>query len=333
MRAWLIENPGDAEALTLGELKTPKPGPHEVVVDVKGIGINQADILQRKGGYPPPSGFDPRCPGLEYSGEIAAVGKQVVSRAVGDPVMGLIGGGAYAEKVVVHERDTLTIPAHYDYAHAAAMPEAFLTAYRALYMEGGLQAGQWVMIRGATSGVGQAALQLAQALGARTIATSRHQQRLNELSERFKSLGFSQAFDIGLVDGDEGVADSVQSRTGGAHLVVDFVGAPALADNLAALREEGRQVQIGLIGGIKTEINMATLLMRRLSLVAMTMRSLPIERKIALAQIFNDRLLPLFEAGRLRPVLDRTLNFDNAVEAHRIMEAGEHLGKLVLVRE
>ena len=331
MRAWLVDNPGGPEALKLGELKTPKPGPGEVLVDVRGIGINQADVMQRKGGYPPPPGFDPRCPGLEYSGEIVAVGKRVVSRQVGDAVMGLIGGGAYAEKLVVHERDTLTIPEHYDYAQAAAMPEAFLTAYRALYIEGGLKAGQWVLIRGATSGVGQAALQLAHALGARTIATSRHQKRLDDLTKRFKALGLPPAFDIGLVDGEDGVAERVQARTGGAHLVVDFVGAPALADNLAALRDEGRQVQVGIIGGAKTELNMATLLMRRLSLVAMTMRSLPIERKIALAQIFNDRLLPLFESGRLRPVLDQTFAFEQAVDAHKAMEAGNHLGKLVLL--
>lgn len=333
MRAWLVENPGNAEALQLGDLKTPKPGPHEVLVDVRAVGINRADVLQRRGGYPPPAGFDPRCPGLEYAGEIVAVGKQVVSRAVGDAVMGLIGGGAYAEKLVVHERDTLTIPAHYDYAHAAAMPEAFLTAYRALYLCGELQAGQWVLVRGATSGVGQAALQLAQALGARSMATSRHQKRLDDLSERFKALGLAQAFDIGLVDDEAGIAPTVQERTGGAHLIVDFVGAPVLADNLAALRDEGRQVQVGIIGGAKTELNMAQLLMRRLSLVAMTMRSLPIERKIELAQIFNDRLLPLFEGGRLRPVLDQTFDFTQAVEAHRMMEAGDHLGKLVLVRD
>jgi NADPH2:quinone reductase len=332
VRAWLVENPGEAEALNLGELKNPKPGPHEVLVDVRAIGINRADILQRKGSYPPPPGFDERCPGLEYAGEVSAIGNRVVGRSVGESVMGLIGGGAYAEKLVVHERDTLTIPPYYDYAHAAAMPEAFLTAYRALYLEGGLQAGQWVMIRGATSGVGQAALQLAHALGARTIATSRRGERLDELTERFKALGLSQAFDIGLVDDDQGVAKSVQERTGGAHLIVDFVGAPVLADNMAALRDEGRQVQVGIIGGASAEINMGTLLMRRLSLIAMTMRSLPVERKIELAQIFNDRLLPLFESGRLRPVLDQTFDFEQAVAAHKAMEAGDHLGKLVLVR-
>lgn len=333
MRAWLVEEPGAPEALELGTIEAPEPGPNEVLVDVRAIGINRADVSQRLGKYPPPHGFDPRRPGLEYAGEIVAVGERVTSRSVGENVMGLIGGGAYAEQVVVHERDTLTIPAHYDFAHAAAMPEAFLTAYRALFLVGGLAPGQWALVRGATSGVGQAGLQLINALGSGSIATSRRQARLDDLDTRFKGMGFDKAFDIGLEDGDDGVAKAVQERTGGAHVILDFVGAPALDDNLSALRDEGRHVQVGIIGGLKTELNMGKLLMRRLTITAMTMRSLTVERKIELAQMFNDRLLPLFESGVLKPVLDQTFAFENAVEAHRTMEAGEHAGKLVLVRE
>lgn len=333
MRAWLIEEPGAPEALQLGELETPKPGPQEVRVDIRAIGINRADLIQRKGGYPPPKGFDPRCPGLEYAGEVVEVGERVTGRRVGDRVMGLIGGAAYAEQLVTHERDTLDIPAHYDYAQAAAIPEAFLTAYRALFLVGELAPGQWALVRGATSGVGQAGLQLIRTLGARSIATSRSQARLDDLDARLRALGHDRGFDLGLVDGDDGVAEQVHAETGGAHVIMDFVGGPALKDNLEALRDEGRQVQVGVIGGPKTEINMGKLLMRRLSVMAMTMRSLPIERKILLAQLFNDRLRPLFESGRLRPVLDRTFDFTEAVEAHRTMEEGEHAGKLVLLRE
>ncbi|GAB3684581.1 NAD(P)H-quinone oxidoreductase [Salinisphaera aquimarina] len=333
MRAWLVEEPGKPEAMKLGELDTPTPGPHEVLVDIRAIGINRADVIQRMGGYPPPKGFDPRCPGLEYAGEVAAVGERVHTRKVGDAVMGLIGGAAYAEQLVTHERDTLTIPQHYDWAQAAAMPEAFLTAYRALFLEGNLAPGQWALVRGATSGVGQAGLQLIHALGSRSIATSRSQPRLDDLDKRFKAMGFDYGYDLGLLDGDAGVAEQVQDATGGAHVILDFVGGPVLKDNMAALRDEGRQVQVGVIGGAKTDINMGTLLRRRLSLIGMTMRSLPIERKIMLAQQFNDRLLPLFEAGKLKPVLDQTFTFEQAVEAHRTMEGGEHTGKLVLVRE
>jgi NADPH2:quinone reductase len=333
MRAWLVDNPGAPEALQLGELNDPEPGAHEVLVDIRAAGINRADILQRKGHYPPPPGFDPRCPGLEYAGEVIAVGERVFDRAAGDRVMGLIGGAAYAERLVTHARDTLTIPSPCDYAQAAAIPEAFLTAYRALFLVGGLAAGQWALVRGATSGVGQAALQLIHALGARSIATSRSQQRLEELDQRFKALGLDKGYDLAFEDGPDGVAKPVVDATGGAHVIVDFVGGPVLNDNLDALRNEGRQVQVGLIGGGKTELNMGKLLMRRLSLVAMTMRSLPIERKIAIAQMFNDRLLPLFEAGQLKPVIDQTFAFEEAVAAHQRMETGAHAGKLVLVRD
>ncbi|HET7313841.1 NAD(P)H-quinone oxidoreductase, partial [Salinisphaera sp.] len=332
MRAWLINDKDDSQELVLEDIKAPKPGPNEIVVDVRAIGINRADILQRKGAYPPPEGFDPRRPGLEYAGEVAAVGKRVTARKEGDPVMGLVGGGAYAEQIVVHERDTMTPPAHYDHAYAAALPEAFLTAYRGLFLEGGLAPGQWALVRGATSGVGLAALQLIAALGSRSIATSRSQERLDELSARFKSLGLGPAFDIGAVDDENGVAERVHNQTGGAHVVLDLVGASVLEDNLAALRDEGRQVQIGMMGGAEAELNMGTLLMRRLSITAMTMRSLPLERRIAMARLFEDRLRPLFEAGRLRAVLDQTFDFEQAVAAQTAMESGSHLGKLVLVR-
>lgn len=322
MRAWIVEQPGDAHALQLGTQAVPEPGPEEVRVAVRAVGINRADVLQRQGHYPPPPGYDPRIPGLEYAGVVAAVGARVQSRAVGDGVMGLIGGGAYAEQVVTHERETLDLPPELALTDAAAIPEAFLTAYRALYLEGGLQPGQWCLVRGATSGVGQAALQLIRALGARSIATSRSRERLDGL----QSIGF----DLGLVDGSEGVAAAVQAHTGGAHVVVDFIGAPVLADNLAALRPEGTQVMVGLMAGAKTEINLGTMLMRRLKLRAMTMRSQPLERKIEFAQIFNERLLPLFAAGRLQPAVDRVFAFDDAVAAHQYMESGQHAGKLVL---
>ncbi|ROO29104.1 NAD(P)H-quinone oxidoreductase [Salinisphaera japonica] len=333
MRAWLIDDAENSDTMSLEEIKTPRPGADEILVDVRAVGLNRADLMQRKGAYPPPPGFDPRRPGLEYAGEVAAVGKRVTLHKVGDPVMGLIGGGAYAEKIVVHERDTIRPPAYYDHAQAAAMPEAFLTAYRGLFLEGGLAPGQWALVRGATSGVGLAALQLIHALGARSIATSRSPERLDEIAARFKAQGMPQAYDLGLVDGDEGVSEAVQAQAGGSHLVLDFVGAPVLADNLASLRPEGRQVQIGILGGAKTELNMGQLLMRRLSIVAMTMRSLPIERKIELARLFDDRLRPLFEAGRLRPIVDRTFDFADAMAAQSAMENGHHMGKIVLVRD
>jgi len=326
MRAWVVEQPGDAHALQQADLPVPVPGPEEVRIAVRAIGINRADIIQRMGHYPPPPGFDPRIPGLEYAGVVEAAGERVQSRAVGDPVMGLLGGGAYAEQIVTHERETLDVPQTLTFTQAAAVPEAFLTAYRAVFLEGGLCPGQWCLVRGATSGVGQAALQLIRTLGARSIATSRQQQRLDALASTID-------FDLGLVDGDNGVAEAVREQTGGAHVVLDFVGAPVLADNLKALRRDGTQVIVGLMGGAKTDINLGALLMRRQRLIAMTMRSLPLERKIELAGMFNDRLLPLFDAGRLQPAVDRVFAFDAAVAAHQYMESGAHTGKLILSLE
>jgi NADPH2:quinone reductase len=237
MRVWLIDDKADNGRLVLEDSKAPRPKPDEILVDVRAVGINRADLLQRRGGYPPPAGFDPRRPGLEYAGEVAAVGKQVTRYQVGDGVMGLVGGGAYAEQITVHENEAIALPAHYDYASAAAIPEVFLTAYRGLFLEGRLAPGQWALVRGATSGVGLAALQLLRTLGSRSIAASRAQDRLDELGERFRAIGFDPAFDLGVVDGEEGVAEQVQKQTGGAHLVLDFVGAPVLKDNLSALRD------------------------------------------------------------------------------------------------
>lgn len=333
MRAWFIDETDAARPLVLEETEAPRPGIGEVLVDVQAVGVNRADLLQRKGAYPPPAGFDPRRPGLEYAGVVAAVGERVSLRKVSEPVMGLIGGGAYAEQIVVHERETITPPEGLNPAHAAALPEAFLTAYRGLYLEAKLVPGQWALVRGATSSVGMAALQLIHALGSRAIATSRSQARLDVLNARFHELGLGAAFDLGVVDGAQGVAEQVVEQTGGAHLVLDFVGASVLKDNLAALRDEGRQVQIGVMGGMDTKLNMGQLLMRRLSIMAMTMRSLPLERRIAMARLFEERLLPLFEAGRLQPMVDRSFAFEQANEAHAAMQSGKHLGKLVLVRE
>src|SRR5690625_2340315 len=146
MRAWIVETPGAADALQLGDIAVPDPGPEEVRVELRAIGINRADVLQRRGYYPPPPGFDPRIPGLEYAGVVSAVGARVQNRAVGDAVMGLIGGGAYAEQVVTHERETLTVPQGMTFTDAAAIPEAFLTAYRGVFLEGGLAAGQWCLV-------------------------------------------------------------------------------------------------------------------------------------------------------------------------------------------
>lgn len=321
MRAWLIEEGG---RLNLGEVPTPDPGPGEVRVKVEAVGVNRADLLQVMGQYPAPPGFDPRIPGLEYAGRIDAVGDRVRLHKVGDRVMGLVPGAAYAEYVVSTEREVIPAPASLDAVHAAALPEDFLTAYRALYIEGGLKPGQWAVIRPATSGVGLAGVQLVKALGGRCIGTSRNAERLRAAEE--------QGLDVALVDSGDGVASQVMEATGGegAAVVFDMLGAKALGDNMSALRLEGSVVIIGLLTGAKSDINLGQLLMRRLRVRAMTMRAQPLEERIRIAQIFSDRLAPLFESGQLKPVLSLKHPFDDAPGAHAAMAANRHLGKIVL---
>ncbi|MEX0729725.1 MAG: NAD(P)H-quinone oxidoreductase [Aquisalimonadaceae bacterium] len=326
MRAWRITAPGEPDVLRLETMAEPAFGPSDVRIRVHGAGLNRADLLQRRGIYPAPPGAIADVPGLEYAGVVEAVGDKVLDRKPGDRVMGLTLGGAYAEQVVVHERETIRIPEGMDMARAAALPEAFLTAYRAIFLEGGLQAGQWCLIRAATSGIGLAAAQLVKAFAGHTIGTSRSAERL----EKIKANGL----DVALVDGQQPLAESVREVTGGgAHVILDLVGGKGnLNENLKALRPEGTQVVVGIMAGPKDEIDIWQLLLRRLTLRAMTMRSLPLERRIGLARMFEDRLLGFFENGILAPVVDTVLPFEEAVQAHTLMEAGSHTGKIVLLR-
>lgn len=323
-RIWRIKTFGDPDQLALQTTSRPEPGPHQVRVRVHAVGINRADLLQRMGFYPPPPGFDPNVPGLEYAGVVEKTGDKVQQRKQGDAVMGLIGGGAYAESLVVHEGEAIPVPNGCSFTEAAAIPEAFLTAYRAVFLEGGLQPGQWCLVRPATSGVGIAAVQLVHALGGRAIGSSRSAERLASVRE--------YGLDGEVAEDGEDAAEAVSRITGGegAAVLLDLLGGGRLAENQRCLRNEGTQVLVGLLAGGKDEINLGTMLFRGLTLKAMRMRSQPLERKIQLARIFADRLDPLFARGALRPVVDRVFPFEQAVEAHRHMEGDKHCGKLVL---
>ncbi|MED5388379.1 MAG: NAD(P)H-quinone oxidoreductase [Pseudomonadota bacterium] len=319
MRAWCIED----QQLQLETLPDPEPGPEEIRVQVKAIGVNRADLLQVLGRYPAPPGTDSRVPGLEYAGVVSAVGERVQQRRVGDAVMGLVPGCAYAEQLVTHEREALTIPEGMDFARAVTLPEAFLTAYRALFLEGNLQPGQWCLIRPATAGVGLAATQLAATLGARPIGSSRDLDKLET------------ANDMGLtaqVKDDASLATQIQQLTGdqGVAMILDMVG-PEWNALLSALRPEGTLVNIGILGGLSTELNLGALLMKRQTLKSMTMRSQPLENRIRMAQVFNDRLAPLFASGRLLPLPLETFPFNDAQAAHDHMSGSDFSGKRVIV--
>jgi NADPH2:quinone reductase len=326
MKAWLIEEGSapDAPAMQLGETPTPEPGPGEVRVRVTAVGINRADLLQVQGLYAAPPGFDPRIPGLEYSGVVDAVGEKVLNHQVGDAVMGLVPGAAYAEYIVTTERELLSIPRGIDTADAAAIPEDFLTAYRALFIEGGLQAGEWAMVRPVTAGVGMAAAQLVRAAGARVVGTRRSRERRAQA----KSLGLE--LDLDAIDADPGVADAIVAETGGVSVAMEMVAGDRLNDTVASLRTEGRAIIVGLMGGRKGELNLGALLMGRRGIKAMTMRAQPLEERIRIAQIFNTRLAGLFYAGRLHTCISQRYAFDDAPSAHKAMAGNQHLGKIIL---
>ena len=324
MRTVMISKPGGPEVLSLVNKPRPEPAGEEVRIRVRAVGLNRADLLQRRGLYPPPPGVDPTIPGLEYAGEIDALGSRCRLRKIGERVMGLIAGGAYAEYVVVHERETIPVPAGLNWTQAAAIPEAFLTAYRAVFLEGRLGMNDWCLIRAATSGVGIAAVQLVQAFGGQAAGTSRSAERL----EKLRDYGLAQAY----VEGQGALPRWMQDMTAGcgAQVVLDLLGGH-LQENLQALAEEGRLIVVGMLSGnAQDQLNLGLLLMRRQSIRAMTMRSLPLEQRIELAQTFTRRLSPLFMQGQLQPVVDRVFTLEQAVQAHQYMEAGSHFGKIVL---
>lgn len=325
MRAITIREPGGPEVLELAERPDPQPGGADVRVRVHAAGINRADLLQRMGQYPAPPGADPAIPGLEYAGVVDAVGPRAQLRRPGDRVMGLVGGGAYAQYVVVNERETIRVPEGMDLTTAAAVPEAFMTAHRALFLEGGLRRGDWAVVRAATSGVGMAAVQLIEALGAYAIGTSRSAERLESL----KKLGMRAGH---VEDGRTPLADTVKAASGGqgAAVLLELVGGDDFDANLKALREEGTLVLVGLLATRRAALDLGRMLMRRLTIRAMTMRSQPLERKIMLARRFEHELLPLFETATLRPVVDTVLPLAQAGELHERMAGNRHLGKLLL---
>lgn len=322
MQAWLIDNAGDG-ALTLARRPEPAMGPGDIRVRVHAVGVNRADLLQRRGLYPAPPGVTPDIPGLEYAGVVAEVGSAVQTQAPGDRVMGLVGGGAYAEEVVVSEHEAIPVPPVLTLPAAAAVPEAFLTAYRALFLEGGLQPGGWCLLRAARSSVGIAGIQLAHALGARVIASGRYQERLASLGR----------WDPAVIHGeDQGpLTDAVRTAApAGVDVALDLVGGGHLRETMKCLRPGGTQVVVGLLGGTEDTLDMARLLFRGLTLRAMTMRSLALDERIRMARLCHQRLTPLFQAGRLEPVVDRVMGWHQAPEAHQVMEQGEHTGKIVL---
>ncbi len=323
-RAVRMVESGGPEVLRLGEIELSEPGPDEIRVRVRAAGLNRADLLQRRGLYPAPAGWPADVPGLEYAGEVEALGRRVEAWAEGDRVMGLVGGGAYAEHVVVHEREAVAVPSELSWEEAAAVPEAFVTAHDALFTRGALVAGETVLVHAVGSGVGTAALQLARAAGATVIGTSRTPRKLDRATE----LGL----DVALTGGPEDFAVAILDATGGGgvDLILDLVGGGYLAGNLASLAARGRMVVVGLTGGSAARIDLGVVLRKRLSIVGTSLRTRPLEEKIAAVRSFARHALPLLADGRVRPVVDRVFAMEEAADAHRRMESNENFGKIVL---
>ncbi|MGD8861976.1 MAG: NAD(P)H-quinone oxidoreductase [Myxococcales bacterium] len=323
-RAVKITGKGGVEALSLGTLQVRDPGPGEVRVAVAAAGLNRADILQRRGFYPAPPGAPADVPGLEYAGTVEAVGDGVGERAVGDRVMGIAGGGGMSTHIVVHARETIAVPGNMDLSEAAAIPEVFLTAYDALFLQGDFGMGQTVLLHAVGSGIGTAAVQLVRAVGGRSLGTSRTGDKL----ERCEALGL----DHGILVTDKRFADAVREATAGAgvDVALDTIGAAYLAENLKALSPRGRLVIIGLMGGATGEIPLGLVLQKRLRIQGTVLRSRPLEEKASLARRFEAEVLPLFERGLLKPVVDRVMPMKDIAAAHIRMEGNESFGKIVM---
>jgi NADPH:quinone reductase len=326
MKAVRYTGKGGPEVVELAEVEAPAPSRGEVLVRVKAAAMNRADLLQRRGLYPPPPGFREDIPGLELAGEITALGEAVTGWKVGDRVMAIAAGEAQAELAVVHERMLLRVPEGLSLTDAGALPEAGLTAHDALFTIGGLRPGAFVLIHAAGSGVATAALQIARAAGAITIGTSRTADKL----EKARALGL----DHGILVGKEEpkFADEVKKLTGrrGAAIILDFIGGPYTAENVASLAPGGRLVNIGTMGGPKAQLDLGLLMRVRGSVHGTVLRPRPLEEKIAATQAFGRDVLPLIISGKVKPVVDAVLPAARAREAHERMEKNDSFGKIVL---
>jgi NADPH:quinone reductase len=324
MRAIVIREPGGPEVLEARDLPSPEPSRGEVRVRVRATAVNRADLLQRLGVYPAPPGSPADIPGLEIAGEIDALGEGVTELAAGERVFGIVGGGGYAEQVVVHARTLARIPAGLSFTDAAAVPEAFVTAWDAMVDQAQLSAGETVLVNAVGSGVGTAALQLARAIGARVIGTARTAQKL----ERAREFGLAK----GIVAESALFADEVLASTGGrgVDVVVELVGGAYVAADLSCLAPRGRIVVVGVMGGAQVALDLALLMHKRAELRGTVLRARPLEEKILAARALARHIAPLFADGVLRPVVERVLPLTDAPEAHRLMQSNATFGKIVL---
>ena len=322
MRAVVIEEYGGPEVMQVTEVVDPVPGPMRSWCGLRTRPINRADTLQRMGAYPDPQRRAQEILGLEYAGTVEAVGDRVSLWQVGDRVMGIEAGACYAELLTTHERQALPIPEAIDTADAAAIPEVFLTAWDALVVQGGLATGRWALVHAGASGVGTAAIQIAKAVGAR-IAVTCSVGKMDACRE----LGADIVLERSPADWAAELRSAVPS---GVDTILDVVGGDEANRNLASIAPQGTIVQVGLMGGGQTPVNLGLLLVKRVHWIGTTLRARPIEQKATLSQRFIAEMIPRFDDGSLRPVIDSRFALADIADAHRHMEANANIGKILI---
>ena len=323
MKAVVAPEPGGPEALQVVDLPDPEPGPGELLVAVAATAVNRADVLQRRGMYPPPPGA-PDTLGLELAGTVAALGEGVEGWSVGDEVCAVVGGGGYASLAVVPASTAMPLPPGLDVVTAAAVPEVFTTAWDALVLQAGLSEGETALLHGGSSGVGTAGIQLAAMVGARSVVTVGTVAKADACTD----LGAEVAINYKDVDD---FAEAITDALGhGVDVLLDIIGGDYLARNLQVLRTGGRMVTIGLMGGVKAELNMGLLMGKRLTLRGSTLRARPLEEKAEVAAAVVADVWPGFADGRLRPIVQTRYALDDVAEAHAELEASDHIGKILL---
>ncbi|MEJ8649265.1 NAD(P)H-quinone oxidoreductase [Streptomyces sp. MS1.AVA.3] len=323
MRAITIPEPGGPEALVWADVPDPKPAEGEVLIEVAASAVNRADLLQRQGFYDPPPGSS-LYPGLECSGRIIEIGPGVHGWAVGDEVCALLSGGGYAEKVAVPAGQLLPVPDGLDLVTAAALPEVTCTVWSNVFMIAHLRPGETLLVHGGASGIGTMAIQLAKAVGARVAVTAGGPEKLARCAE----LGADILIDYREQDFVQEIRKATDGT--GADVILDIIGAKYLQRNVKALAVSGRLAIIGLQGGVKAELNLAALMAKRAAITGAGLRARPLNEKAAIVAAVREHVWPLISNGQVRPIVDRTLPLAEAAEAHRIVEASTHIGKVVL---
>ncbi len=323
MRAVVLRSHGGPEVLQFEDVASPIVGEQDILVTVAATALNRADLLQRMGFYPNPFPSGPEIPGLEFAGTVAAIGDKVTAWSVGDRVMGITSGGAYAEQLAIHERQAMAVPSGMSLQDAAGIPEVFITAWDALVVQGGLTSGRWAMVHAGASGVGTAAIQICKAIGARIVVTCSGGK-----VEACRALGADVVVDYGTQD----FVAEVATATGGAgvDVVLDVIGGDYVERNIASLAVKGHIIQVGVMAGKPMPLNIGLLLGKRASITGTVLRARPLEEKIAISQRFASEMLPLFSTGQLKPVIDSVYAFADIAKGHEYMASNGNVGKIVI---